>query len=309
VQEEKEAPRRRGGEEEVQEAQEVGEITGFDSVYAADIPLIGGRRFWIYQDPPGRERAAESISATFTALEDEFQPDRDVPIGLCVLTTGDEIGDRPEAEWADPRMLYAGYVDGSAQVRIGYFEGAKIEPPWKRGHGSATPIPDPNLPGFRIEPLTEHDQVSEQDVLELWAGEGALSPEEARERVGQVVLVAADDTGELVGLSTAWLRMNEQLWMDMWHYRVFVASSHRQSHLAVALTLATREHLKERFVSGQDLRAGGVVMAIQNPVLRRLDDAIWQATDFAFFGVNPGGDHLRVHYFPGAIAPGPDAIG
>jgi hypothetical protein len=50
-------------------------------------------------------------------------------------------------------------------------------------------------------------------------------------------------------------------------------------------------------------------MAIQNEHLRRLDDAIWQATDFAFFGVNPGGDHLRVHYFPGATAPGPGAVG
>jgi hypothetical protein len=97
--------------------------------------------------------------------------------------------------------------------------------------------------------------------------------------------------------------------MDMWHYRVFVGTSQRRTHLATALTLATREHLKARYVSGEDTRAGGIVMAIQNPHLRKLDDAVWKATDFAFFGINAGGDPVRVHYFPGATAPGPDRIG
>jgi hypothetical protein len=285
-----------------------GQIAGAGAVHARDIPLIGGRRFWIHRGhlAPGHEQAApELVRAVHGALDEEFDPDSHDPIGLCVLLSGDEIESHPEAEWDEPRMFYAGYVDGSAQVRIGYFEGARIEPPERRGKGSATPLPQPDLPGYELRPLAGQDDVSEQDVLDFWAREGALQPDEARERVSQVKLVATDEAGELVGLSTGWLRMNEQLWMDMWHYRVFVGAAHRQSHLAVALTMATREHLKQRFVSGEDTRACGIVMAIQNPHLRLLDDAIWKATDFAFFGVNAGGDPVRVHYFPGATAPGP----
>jgi hypothetical protein len=109
-------------------------------------------------------------------------------------------------------------------------------------------------------------------------------------------------------VSSAGLRRNEQLWMEMWHYRVFVGAAYRRTHLAVALTLGSREHLKERYVSGADTRAQGVVMAIQNEHLRQLDDAVWRATDYAFIGENTRGDHLRVHYFPGATAPEPSEI-
>ena len=286
-----------------------GEIAGVGTAYASDVPLLGRRRFWVYEGflRPGFESMGQDlIRAAHNSLGEGFDPDGDDPIGLCVLLIGEEIERRPEAEWSDPRMFYAGYVDRRAQVRVGYFEGAKIEPQSNRGQGSATPIGDPGaLPGFDIRPFAGHPRVTEEDVLALWAREGALSGQEARERVSQVVLAATGEAGELVGVSTAWLRRNEQLWMEMWHYRVFVGAAHRQSHLAVALTLATREHLKERFVSGEDTRAGGIAMAIQNPVLRRLDDAIWKATDFAFFGVNSRNDPLRVHYFPGAKAPGP----
>ncbi len=287
-----------------------GEVAGVDTARQAAIPLIGGRKFWLHSADtrPGFEGSVPALErVAFELFDENFDPGGDGPIGLCVLVTDPErMAERPEAEWSDPRMFYAGYVDGGAQVRIGYFDGAKIEPPSKRGQGSATPIADPGaLPGFDIRPFDGHPAVNQQDVVEFWVREGALSLEAARARVPELVLVATGEDGELVGVSTAYVRQNEQLWMDMWHYRVFVGAAHRQSHLAVALTLATRERLKERFVTGEDTRAGGIAIAIQSPVLRRLDDAIWKATDFAYIGQNAVGDPLRVHYFPGATAPGP----
>jgi hypothetical protein len=106
-----------------------GAIAGVSSVYPAEVGLIGGRRFWIYRslllDPA--QDGPEMIRATFGALESEFDRQPSSPIGLCVL-----IGDpeerrrRPEVEWSDPRMLYAGYLQDGRQVRIGYFEDADI---------------------------------------------------------------------------------------------------------------------------------------------------------------------------------------
>ena len=38
-------------------------------------------------------------------------------------------------------------------------------------------------------------------------------------------------------------------------------------------------------------------------VKRHFDDALWLPTDFTSIGENQRGDHVRVHYFPGALAP------
>ena len=38
-------------------------------------------------------------------------------------------------------------------------------------------------------------------------------------------------------------------------------------------------------------------------VKRHFDDALWLPTDFTSIGENQRGDHVRVHYLPGALAP------
>jgi hypothetical protein len=98
-------------------------------VYSADVALIGGRRFWIYRtllDDDVSDRAPEMIRATFEVLDAEFDGLAGSPIGLCVLSGPEERRRRPEADWADPRMVYAGYLPEGLQVRIGYFDGALI---------------------------------------------------------------------------------------------------------------------------------------------------------------------------------------
>lgn len=107
-----------------------GVIAGSCSAYADAVGGVGGRRFWVYRsvlDQSVADQGPQMIRATFTALEQEFDGSPGSPVGLCVLI-GDpeELRRRPEAEWSDPRMIYAGYVDGGRQVRIAYFEGAKI---------------------------------------------------------------------------------------------------------------------------------------------------------------------------------------
>lgn len=160
--------------------------------------------------------------------------------------------------------------------------------------------------GYRIELFAEQDGVSAEDVLALWGRELPLADEERGRRIHEVLLVATTDGGELVGVSSAYLQQNEQLAMDLWYYRAFVASGHRQSNVAVNLALIGRDHLEQRFVSGADPRAGGMVYEVENEGLKRhFDDALWLPTDFTFIGENERGDHVRVRYFPGALAPDP----
>jgi hypothetical protein len=107
-----------------------GAVVGTSSVYPADLELIGGRRLWVMRsllDPEVADQLPAVIRATFEALEREFDPRSDQPIGLCVLLAGPAERRRyPEAEWSDPRMIYVGYLGDGRQVRVAYFEGATI---------------------------------------------------------------------------------------------------------------------------------------------------------------------------------------
>ena len=106
------------------------EVAGVSSVHPAEVSLLGGRRFWIYRnllDESVAEHWYEMIQATFQALAESFDGAPGSPIGLCVLVAdARQRRNKPEAEWSDPRMIYAGYLRDGRQVRIAYFENASI---------------------------------------------------------------------------------------------------------------------------------------------------------------------------------------
>jgi hypothetical protein len=80
----------------------------------------------------------------------------------------------------------------------------------------------------------------------------------------------------------------------------------RHSNLAGRLALAVQDHLRRRFVDGEDTRAAGMAMEIENDGLKTyFNRALWLPLNFHFIGEAPHGAHVRVHYFPGARAPLP----
>jgi hypothetical protein len=94
--------------------------------------------------------------------------------------------------------------------------------------------------------------------------------------------------------------------MGLWHYRTYVSGAHRNSNVAALLLLSNRDLMEERFVSGNDTRAAGMLFELEHDGLKRyLNKAFWPQADFAFIGENRKGDHVRVHYFPGARVPLP----
>ncbi len=107
-----------------------GALAGVCSVYAARVPLIGNRLFWVYRsllDARVSDWAPAMIRATLTALESEFDGAPDSPIGLCVLIADADTRQRhPEAAWSEPPLVYAGYVSDGRQVRLGYFRDAVV---------------------------------------------------------------------------------------------------------------------------------------------------------------------------------------
>ncbi|HKG35537.1 MAG TPA: hypothetical protein VKA89_03760 [Solirubrobacterales bacterium] len=163
-------------------------------------------------------------------------------------------------------------------------------------------------PDYAIEPFAE-SRYGEQDVLDLWERERVLVPEGPEKRLPEVLMVGSHADDGLVGISSAYLQRNRQLGMTLWHFRVFVAGEHRWSNLAARLASAARDHVGDRFTSGEDRRGQGMIFEVENEGLKRAKNlAVWRHTDFVFIGVREeDGAHLRVFYFPGALAPDPPA--
>jgi hypothetical protein len=289
---------------------EADEIIGVNSVYEEALALIGGRRLWIYRSyllPDASSADAAMVNATFDLLEQEFGSNRLGPIGLCVPSTDAEQAQRGrEVVLPETKLMYVGYLDAGRQARIRYFDDAPIGPGLPTSPTLAeTALGDyPLEDRYRIEPLAETDAVSVDDVLELWAREGAVAEDDAPRRVHEVILVAIDRDDSLAGISSAYLQRNDQLRMDLWYYRTYVAKPHRQSNIATQMLWASRDYLKNRFVSGEDIRAGGMIFELENQGLKDyFNRALWLPANFTFIGENDRGDHVRVHYFPGAVAP------
>jgi len=266
---------------------------------------------WVYRsllDPIVAGQAPEMVRATFAALEAEFDGAPGSPLGLCVLLADPaEQRRRPQLQWSDPPAIYAGYLPDGRGLWVAYFRDALIERPLTPPT-SAPAVPPPGgslLPsGYRVEPFAEQTRVGGQDVTDLWAREGVLGPEEAKRRLAEVLLVATDPQDQLAGVSTAYLQRNEQLRAELWYARVFVAAAHRRSGLAIAIAHAARDHLVERYRSGTDRRGIGILFEVESEILKRfLPQAVWPRTQFAFIGENARGSHVRVYYFPGALAP------
>lgn len=289
-----------------------GEIAGSNSAYQQKVPLFGDRPFWMYRSflrPDASSAGPRMIGAAFTALEEEFDTSEAGPIGLCLQVSDPAVMEsRPEAIWPETGLMFAGSLVDGSHLRIRYFDGVAIGPglpdsPTLSETRDMDTEPDDR---YRIEPLGH--AAGPDDVLAFWDREDAVPVEEARRRVHQVHLVAIERADGVVAVSTAYLQRNAQLRMDLWYFRVFVARAHRKGNLAVALALRGHDLLEQRFLSGEDTRGSGILHETEHPGLKTyFNKALWAPLDLTFIGENRRGAHVRVHYFPGALAPAPRA--
>jgi len=157
--------------------------------------------------------------------------------------------------------------------------------------------------GPRIELFAEQDAVDANAGVDFWVREDALPAQEASRRVEELHLVAVDDDGDVAGGTTTYLALKPQLRVAMWYYRAFIGAAHRRNVTGLRLALAGRDRLQEAFLAGGDTRGLGIVYEIENEGLKAWAEAIWMPTQFTFIGENELGDHVRVHWFPGALAP------
>ena len=143
----------------------------------------------------------------------------------------------------------------------------------------------------------------EEELITFWLRTGALpTREEAERRVAQVCFVVRTKADQLiVGISSVYVQVNQQLGHPLYYFRCFVEERHRRASLAFHLLLAFRQELNTRFVKGETPQIIGMVIEVQNEALQQFrTEAVWPRSGFVYIGRNGRGDPVRVSYFDGA---------
>lgn len=138
----------------------------------------------------------------------------------------------------------------------------------------------------------------QNEIIEFWVTHGALSREQANERVKQVFCVGRDKTGKIAGVGTVYPQFNQQLENSFYYYRTFVAPDHRQTLFGTDLLMYARNYLNNLFVKGDNTRFIGMIVEVENEYLKKYrNDGVWPKSGFVYIGKNNRGDHVRVFYF------------
>ena len=138
-------------------------------------------------------------------------------------------------------------------------------------------------------------------LVEFWLKEKALPNEQAaRQRVGQVVMYATDQSGEVAAVSTAQPVNPPHIGQPVYFYRSFVAPVWRKSLLVFRL-LKKAVRLLEDDAREHDWPCIGVLLELEN---QRFSEKgrmpIWPGIDFVYVGKSPRGLECRIHWFRSA---------
>jgi hypothetical protein len=148
----------------------------------------------------------------------------------------------------------------------------------------------------------------EAEILEFWTKNKALGEDkDAASRVKQVVCIAREQNGELVGVSTAHPRIVPRLRQPMYFYRNFIAESARGQKLSPAFLEATKKALQDYNLGLSKPLCLGMIIELENKAIAaHRNEAQWKE-GFTFIGYSPKGLTLRVSYFDGVklFAPAP----
>src|SRR5688572_12565658 len=139
-----------------------------------------------------------------------------------------------------------------------------------------------------------------EEVAAMWRKNNIIPETEIRERVNEITMVARRPDGMLAGLTTT-RKTQVKLLNDNYFYelRCFIDPFFREPALDTQLVVKTKEYLQA--VKADKNPAIGLIMVVENPVLKRWTKAVWAGADFYFAGFTTQGHHLRVSYFKNAL--------
>ncbi len=115
------------------------------------------------------------------------------------------------------------------------------------------------------------DERAEQ-ILGLWSAHGALEGEEAQQRLSEVVCVALDDAGEVIGVNSAQAKEVSRVGR-FWRYRSFLPG--REEELEGPMFNAAFDALGEGFDPDAPGPIGLCLILTDRAEMERRPEAIW----------------------------------
>jgi hypothetical protein len=109
-----------------------GELAGTASARPRQVVMVGNRTFWsfdaVLDDAAGDEDFFALLAACFGDLAEAFAAGGEAgPVGVALLVADRGLLERnPEAIWPRAGFLYAGFAPDGRQLRLRYFEDARI---------------------------------------------------------------------------------------------------------------------------------------------------------------------------------------
>lgn len=279
---------------------ENGEIRGVSSVVAVAMPMLGNRSVWMYNNYlPEPERSDDNFIEMFNNTREAMQAlleqrgIENVPTGICVILQDKILPRRyPKAAWLETGLVYAGHTPQGFQVRIAWLD----EP------GGWANVDRKLDKGFRIETVWRNvtPEIGEE-IIALWLNEHAMPENIARQRITEVAQIVRDSGDAVAGICTLYREHNIRLRMPLWYIRAFIGSKYRRSSIGFCLLHSTVDYMQDLYDRGEDQRAQGIFMEVENESLRRMaPQGLWGYRRFAYIGNNARGEHMRVQYFNGA---------
>lgn len=171
-----------------------------------------------------------------------------------------------------------------------------------------------DLDTFSLEPVESVNTALQAEVTEVWA-KNLASVSDPSTRVREIVAIARDKTGKLVGVATAAKIIEFNTKQFLWTVRTFIDEQVREYDLASALVSRIIDMKRERFVAGYDPEVIGIVLQLQNPAFQLDHRPLCNVNSLTHGGMtrrlnkvgyDPEGGRNTVHYFEGAHIRFPD---
>src|SRR5688572_19422066 len=135
-----------------------------------------------------------------------------------------------------------------------------------------------------------------EEVKRLWLRNKVVDHQAINERVREVAMTITSDNNELAGVSTVRkVRLSLLNNNYVFELRCFIDPAFRQPALDTKLVIKTKEFL-ERSSQGHPERPIGLIMVVENEILKQWTRTVWAGADFYFAGFTSHGHHIRVSY-------------
>jgi hypothetical protein len=146
----------------------------------------------------------------------------------------------------------------------------------------------------------KNDPEISAQVVDIWKNIGRVEDAKIEDRLKQIVYVAKNEHGKVIGVSTALKAYIQQLRNNFYIFRCLIVPDNSIPGMDTKLTVLTRDFLESIHHKSEGDKAIGVLALIENLKLRERNRAIWHGSGFVYIGNSKEGNHIRVYYFKGA---------